>query len=62
MALAARAGTLLTWVGEAGVRLYASGQPGGARSDKLLYQASLALDEAARAKVVRRMCSPRMWG
>lgn len=30
-ALAARAGTLLVWVGEAGVRLYASGQPGGAR-------------------------------
>ena len=29
-ALAARVGTLLVWVGEAGVRLYASGQPGGA--------------------------------
>ena len=36
-ALAARVGTLLVWVGEAGVRLYASGQPGGARSDRLLY-------------------------
>lgn len=36
--LAAAVGTLLVWVGEAGVRLYASGQPGGARSDKLLYQ------------------------
>jgi CRISPR-associated protein Cas1 len=57
--LAARAGTLLTWVGEAGVRLYASGQPGGARSDKLLYQAALALDEEARAKVVRRMYAVR---
>jgi len=57
--LAARAGTLLTWVGEAGVRLYASGQPGGARSDKLLYQAALALDEAARTKVVRRMFTVR---
>lgn len=53
--LAARAGTLLVWVGEAGVRLYASGQPGGARADRLLWQASLALDEAARLKVVRRM-------
>ena len=31
-ALAARVGTLLVWVGEAGVRVYASGQPGGARS------------------------------
>ncbi len=54
-ALAARAGTLLVWVGEAGVRLYASGQPGGARSDRLLYQAKLALDETARLKVVRKM-------
>lgn len=35
-ALAARVGTLLVWVGEAGVRLYASGQPGGARADRLL--------------------------
>ncbi|MEK6583316.1 MAG: subtype I-E CRISPR-associated endonuclease Cas1, partial [Nitrospirota bacterium] len=37
-ALAARVGTLLVWVGEAGVRLYSSGQPGGARADRLLYQ------------------------
>ena len=53
--LAARVGTLLIWVGEAGVRLYASGQPGGARSDRLLYQAKLALDEQGRLKVVRKM-------
>ncbi len=58
-ALAARVGTLLVWVGEAGVRLYASGQPGGARSDRLLYQAQLALDEKARLKVVRRMYALR---
>jgi len=55
VALAARAGTLLVWVGEAGVRLYAAGQPGGARSDRLLWQARLALDEAARLRVVRKM-------
>ena len=55
VSLAARAGTLLVWVGEAGVRLYASGQPGGARADRLLHQARLALDETARLKVVRRM-------
>ena len=55
VALAARAGTLLIWVGEAGVRLYAAGQPGGARSDKLLWQARLALDESARLQVVREM-------
>lgn len=53
--LAARVGTLLVWVGEGGVRLYASGQPGGARADRLLHQARLALDESARLKVVRKM-------
>ncbi len=53
--LAAQAGTLLVWIGEAGVRFYAAGQPGGARSDRLLYQASLALDDEARLKVVREM-------
>ncbi len=54
-ALASRVGTLLVWVGEAGVRLYSAGQPGGARADRLLYQARLALDDAARLKVVRKM-------
>lgn len=53
--LAARVGCLLVWVGEAGVRLYASGQPGGARADKLLYQARVALDDDARLNVVREM-------
>lgn len=55
VALAARVGCLLVWVGEAGVRLYAAGQPGGARADKLLYQARCALDEDARLRVVREM-------
>lgn len=58
-ALAARVGTLLVWVGEAGVRLYSSGQPGGARADRLLYQAKLALDDTLRLKVVRRMYAIR---
>lgn len=53
--LSARVGCLLVWVGEAGVRLYAAGQPGGARSDRLLYQAKLALDKDARLRVVRYM-------
>lgn len=57
--LAARAGTLLVWVGEAGVRLYSVGQPGGARSDKLLWQAALALDDTARLNVVRKMFAVR---
>lgn len=53
--LAATTGTLMIWVGDSGVRLYSAGQPGGARSDKLLYQAKLALDEELRLKVVRKM-------
>ncbi|TSH99047.1 type I-E CRISPR-associated endonuclease Cas1 [Verticiella sediminum] len=53
--LASVVGTLLVWVGEAGVRLYASGQPGGARADRLLYQAKLALDDDLRLLVVRKM-------
>ena len=58
-ALAARVGTLLVWIGEAGVRLYSAGQPGGARADRLLYQAKLALDPDLRLKVVRRMYAMR---
>lgn len=57
--LASTTGTLLVWVGEAGVRVYASGQPGGARSDRLLYQAKLALDDDLRLKVVRKMYEVR---
>ncbi len=57
--LAARVGCLLLWVGEGGVRLYAAGQPGGARSDRLLYQARLALDSQLRLKVVRKMYAVR---
>jgi CRISPR-associated protein Cas1 len=57
--LAARVGCLLIWIGEAGVRLYAAGQPGGARADRLLYQASLALDDQSRLKVVRKMYALR---
>lgn len=53
--LAARVGCLLVWVGEGGVRLYAAGQPGGARADRLLWQAHAAIDESARLKVVRAM-------
>lgn len=55
VALAAQVGCLLVWVGEGGVRLYASGQPGGARADRLLYQARVALDDEARLNVVREM-------
>lgn len=59
IALAARVGTLITWVGEGGVRLYSAGQPGGARADRLLWQAKIALDDAARLRVVRNMYALR---
>jgi len=59
VALASRVGCLLVWIGESGVRLYAAGQPGGARSDRLLYQAKLALDDDARLKVIRKMYEVR---
>lgn len=59
VALASRVGTLITWVGEAGVRLYSAGQPGGARADRLLWQASIALNDEARLRVVRRMYAIR---
>src|SRR5690625_3478580 len=54
-ALAARVGTLLVWVGEAGVRLYASGQPGGARADRLLFLARLSLDVKTRLILVSKI-------
>ena len=53
--LCAQVGCLLVWVGEGGVRLYSAGQPGGARADRLLYQARTALDDTARLNVVREM-------
>ncbi|KAF5086197.1 CRISPR-associated endonuclease Cas1 [anaerobic digester metagenome] len=53
--LASKVGCLLVFVGEGGVRLYSVGHPGGARSDRLLYQARLALDEESRLKVVKKM-------
>lgn len=59
VSFAARTGTLIIWVGEAGVRLYSAGQPGGARSDKLLWQARIALDDTARLRVVRKMYAMR---
>lgn len=55
VALAARVGCLLIWIGEGGVRLYSAGQPGGARADRLLYQAQAALEEQPRLRVVRAM-------
>lgn len=49
----AEAGCLLLWVGEAGVRCYASGNPGGAAADNLLRQASIRLSEQSRLQAAR---------
>lgn len=57
--LAAEVGCLLVWTGEGAVRVYSAGRPGGARSDRLLYQAKIALDETARLNVVRKMYALR---
>jgi CRISPR-associated protein Cas1 len=57
--LATRVGCLLVWIGEAGVRLYSAGRPNNSRSDRLLYQARLALDDTLRLKVVRKMFEVR---
>lgn len=60
--LAARVGCLIVWVvwvGEGGVRLYAAGQPGGARADRLLFQAQAALEDTPRLRVVRAMYALR---
>lgn len=60
--LAAKTATLIVWVGEAGVRLYSAGNPGGFGTEKLLWQAAIALDMELRLKVVRRMYEVRFDG
>jgi CRISPR-associated protein Cas1 len=54
-------GTLLVWVGEAGVRVYSAGQPGGAAGERILQQAKLRLNERSRIAVARRFYC-RMFG
>ena len=64
IALAADCGTLLIWIGEGGVRLYSAGQPGGARADRLLYQARLALEDPLRLghfHIENVKCPSAMW-
>jgi CRISPR-associated protein Cas1 len=52
--LCADQGTLLVWVGEAGVRVYSSGHPGGAAGERILLQARRALLPRSRIAVARR--------
>lgn len=51
----AESGCLLLWVGEAGVRCYSTGNPGGAVAQKLLFQAELHLNSIKRLEVVRNI-------
>ncbi|MDP3276802.1 MAG: type I-E CRISPR-associated endonuclease Cas1e [Deltaproteobacteria bacterium] len=53
--LCAEEDCLMIWCGEGGVRFYATGAPGGARSDKLLFQLGLSQDPKKRLMVVREM-------
>lgn len=53
-------GYALVWISETGVRLYSSGQPGGALADRLPYQARLALGETLRLKVMLKMYVMRL--
>lgn len=46
---------LLVWCGEGGTRMYAAGAPGGARSDKLLFQLEVAQHPQKRLRVVKEM-------
>jgi len=55
VAVCASVDCLLVWCGAGGTRFYAAGQPGGARSDKLLFQLELASQPAKRLRVVREM-------
>ena len=59
-ALAGRVGCLIVWVGEAGVRLYSAGQPGGARADRLAASGKTrAGSRWTRLRVVRKMYEMR---
>jgi CRISPR-associated protein Cas1 len=53
---------LLIWCGEGGVRFYSAGSPGGARSDKLLFQLEIAQNPKRRLAVVQAMFRRRFGG
>jgi len=59
MQILAENNCLVCWCGEEGVRLYAHSTGGTHSSRRLLHQAALFLDEAARLRVIRRMYQKR---
>lgn len=54
IAQCAAQGTLLVWVGEAGVRVYSAGEPGGPSGERILHQARLRLQAASHLAAARR--------
>lgn len=58
--LAAEHGTLLMWTGEAGVRVYSAGMPGGKHAVRLVQQVMLHLNPIARIEAAR--CLYRLLG
>lgn len=53
--LAAENNTLLVWVGEAGVRVYSAGEPGGKSAERLIQQVSVHLDQSKRMMAAQRL-------
>jgi CRISPR-associated protein Cas1 len=53
--LAAEHNVLLVWVGEAGVRVYSTGLPGGKSGERIPEQAAIVLDPARRMQAARRL-------
>lgn len=53
--LAAEQGALLIWSGEAGVRVYSAGMPGGRSAERLLLQARVHQDDGLRLAAAKRL-------
>jgi len=53
--LCAKHGTLLNWIGESGVRMYASGLAFNSRTDRLWKQMEMAFNKNKRLSVAKRM-------
>lgn len=55
--LAAEHGTLLVWTGEAGVRVYSAGMPGGKHAGRLVQQVKIHVNSVARMDAAKRLYS-----
>lgn len=53
--LAAENDTLLLWTGEAGIRLYSAGMPGGKSAGRIVSQVKLHLDDKERLQAAQRL-------